>query len=131
MSTTCTFNKGKTILKIFNYYTEPSVEELRQLVEKKVIVPEKYTYASVDYNANEGFPVGETEELFRNPDFFPLKFYADNNNVELWVSGVSAGYHGTGPRGTLDALEILGFKLTEDQEYELTSRKDIHFIYYK
>lgn len=131
MSVTCSFIRCKPILKIFNYYTEASLAELRNLIETKRILPERYSHARVDYDVYNGIPHGDSAELFNNRSFFPLKFFNEDDWEELWISGVTAGYDGTGPRGTIEALKLLGFTLTESQLEELTTVKNVHFTYNK
>ncbi len=93
--------------------TSDAIRLVQKLIEDKFIKPEDFYIAFLDYDVTK----------LPDPDpssgkHYPLHFMG--SNVELYVSGVSAGYGGTGPTGTIKILEILGFKYTAQQEQTIT-----------
>ena len=85
--------------------TDRVIKELRYLIKTKAIIPENFKVATLFYDTSKG--IG----MEGSPFFYPLKFV--NGEEEVWLSSVTSGYTGTGPRGTLEALELMGFDVTE------------------
>lgn len=131
MSTSSIFVGNRTIRKIFNQSCSSSIDELKKHIKFKLIIPEMYSSARLDFDVNVGIPAGNYNECFENPDFFPLKFFTVDGTEELWISGIRTGCHGPAPLGTIDALKLMGFTLTKNQENEIITSKHVHVIYRK
>ena len=129
MSTFATVKGIKTIRKIFNYTTSNSIHELEKHLQHRLILPETYCLATVNYNVDKGIPTGETNEISNNPEYYPLKFISVSE--ELWVSCVTAGDDGEGTHGTIRALQMMGFEVTASREEELLSTKNARFEFVK
>lgn len=104
--------------------TDKALEELRYLVKEKFINPANFTKATLRYNAHRGLGNEGTEE------FYPLKFENDGKG-EVWVSSVTAGYRGAGPRGTLEALKLMGFTVDEEMEKVILEKKITNEVFTK
>lgn len=63
----------------------------------------------------------------------------DTEDKELWLTGCTCGYGGTGPATTQDVLEILGVKIDYGRIYkekkiieeEITTHHDLNFVVYQ
>lgn len=104
------------VVKIDETYTDGAIFQLQRSIDNGQVIPEKYDHASVIYDCDKSIPYEEN-----NPDHYPLKVFGKGQ--QLFISGVSAGYGGEGPHGTLKCLEMLGFKLTEDEEKLILTKK--------
>lgn len=133
MSMTRSSLYGKEILFIENHSTALSVEQLKKLIDTKLVLPEHFSTAYVDYNCSKGIYLGPGYQ--KDSRFYPLRFVADKKSGdttdEIWVSSVTAGYGGEGPHGTLKCLEMMDFHLSEEEIDTLFSLKDAHLVYIK
>lgn len=109
--------------RIFLYFstTDSSIEGLLKLIKDNLLNPEEFCEAVIKYQVGQ-LPDGDPD----NPSNYPLKFYNRLGTTEIWVSSVSAGYRGTGPHGTVEALRIMGFELTEEEKEEIFTNKRIN-----
>lgn len=100
--------ENRCILLINATYTSGALKDLENLIQKRIIVPENFKTATLNYNAHKGLG-----PYYGTPGYFPLKFISED--MEVWVAAVTAGYHGEGPRGTVEALCLMNF----DVDYEM------------
>ena len=113
--------KENGIIKVLNRSTSESIQELKQLFAEGKISPDQLTSAHIKYDCKKG--VG----LYGAPGYYPLKF---SGKKEVWVSCVTSGYNGEGPHGTIEALKIAGFVVTERTEDLIhTIKKMDHFLF--
>lgn len=108
---------------INNSSTEDSVRQLAELFSSGKINPNDITSAHVKYDCDVG--VGP----MNSARYFPLTLKGDR--VEIHVSCVTAGYRGTGPHGTIEALRMAGFNITPGIEKAIFTRKCIDRYFWK
>ena len=99
-------------------YTENAIQALKECIVKGQINPANFETAIVVYDCNEG--INENPESMSH---YPLRFRSDKQDAFVFVSGVTAGYGGTGPHGTVSCLEIMGFELTEAQKTSVLTKE--------
>lgn len=131
MSTNSKLTSRVTYLRIFNYTTEDTLAELEKHIRYGLVNPDDFIQAIIYYNANKGLPSDAPEKLLNNTEYYPLRFISRDGSEELWLSCVTAGYHGEGPHGTVKAMELMGFKLTDAQKDVIFTRKIVNLIYTK
>lgn len=127
MPTISTFECGKSIRKIFETSTDASLNELKARINSGLFRPQDFDFVKIDYNCFEGLPYASPN----NPDYYPVKFISNSENIEVWLSAVSAGYRGEGPHGTVEALRIMGFELTEYDKEQIFTTKNAHLTFTK
>ena len=93
--------------------TDNAIRVVQKLIDDKFIKPSDFTWAYLSYDVKH-LP---DPDPFKN-SHYPLNFHG--SGIELYVSGVSAGYGGEGPAGTITILKMLGFKFTALQEQTIT-----------
>ena len=121
MSINSSIVRGVRRISLYFHTTENAINALKKLIDDKLISPEDFPEAVIKYRV--GFlPDAEPD----NPHYFPLKFYDKRGTQEIWVSSVNAGYRGTGPHGTLEALKLMGFELTNNEKEEIFTNKNIN-----
>jgi hypothetical protein len=92
-----------------DYFKRNDVEGYRVLHDEADGVTEE----SLAFFEKHKGDVGEVLDIFINQDrTFAMEINAPHTTMLL--SGVNCGYGGTGPRGTLKLLEMLGLKVAED-----------------
>ena len=107
---------GSTIIFVNEYSTDKSVYSVEKLLRSGNISKEDFTKAEIDYDCSKGLDCDEDGK----PKNFPLK--VSGNKKTLLVTGVTAGYGGTGPHGTLKILDMLGFGLSEEAEEKVLTK---------
>lgn len=121
MSLTSYVVDGVRRFMLFFHTTDDALTALKRTIDTKLIIPEEFCKATLKYQARYS-----QEASPDNPYYYPLKFYNKTNTQELWISSVSAGYHGTGPQGTIKALEMMGFSLSYFQKEKILNTQNIN-----
>ncbi len=111
-------NHGERYINV--YTTDEAISTLRECIKSGIVQPEKYDSAYIVYDTNKG--IGHDPKKI---DHYPLRFCSSFNCPTIYISGVTAGYPGEGPHGTLKCLEMMLFDLTEDQKHSVLS-KEVH-----
>ena len=104
-----------TFIYIDESTTDGTIQQLRRCLSEGKISPNNYNVAYLWYKPSVGIPKGGIEH-------FPLQVIGPK--TALYISGVTAGYGGEGPHGTITCLELLGFKLREKDKRAITSMND-------
>ena len=90
--------------------TADAMRVVNKLIDSKIIIPDNYSMAFLS------FDVTKTPDSDPNKDsHYPLHFYGSRGG-DLYVNGVTAGFNGPGSKGTLELLDIMGFKYSAQQE---------------
>lgn len=114
-----------SIIKIDGHGTTArTIDILRNKVENGEIIPGDYYAVELCYNAHKGLGAEGTSE------FYPVKFKGINGR-ELWLSYVTLGYGGEGPRGTQTALKLMEFDAVAENESLLFEQKIVHETFFK
>lgn len=93
--------------------TESAISIVQKLIDDKFISIDDFSWAYLRYNVKH-LPDSDVN----SSKHYPLSIRG--SSIELNVSGVSAGYGGTGPSGTMKLLQMFGFKYTAEQEQTIT-----------
>ena len=113
--------KGEAIIYVDECITDNALAGLKRCIEKGQIDPSKFDKAHIYYDCLKGLDL--------NPEYitghYPLMFIDSKNGRYVHVSGVTAGYGGTGPHGTLKCLEIMGFELSEEEKKSVLTKKKL------
>lgn len=117
------YNPIDKVFTIDEGTTDGAIRELRELITLKKVIPEDFLVATLRYNAHNGLGAKGTS------DFYPLKFISGED--EVWVSSVNAGYEGRGPHGTLEALELMGFNISERVKTIVLGKKVTNELFIK
>ena len=100
---------------IDEYRTELAIKGLKKLIQDGVIYVNSIFLAKIDYNCLYGIPANKDSEAH-----YPLRVFS--NGSAVLISGVSAGYGGEGPHGTLECLKLLGFRLSEEEKQKVLTK---------
>ncbi len=92
---------------------DDAIRIVQKLLDDKLIKITDFYVAFLNYSVKH-LPNPDPFKV----DHYPLRFIG--KCVELYVSGIAAGYKGVGPAGTLKVLEMLGFIYTSSQEQTIT-----------
>ena len=99
---------NETVLFIKEVTTERAVEALKSLIKINMISPELYNVCEVHYDIEKGLDENTYPVVFIGEyPFLPQHL----TPPVIKMSGVTAGYGGEGPHGTLEALELMGFNV--------------------
>lgn len=93
--------------------TDSAINIVQKLIDDKFIDIKDFSWAYLRYNVKH----------LPDPDVNSSKHYPlsiRGSDIELNISGISAGYGGTGPTGTMKLLQMFGFKYTAEQEQIIT-----------
>ena len=104
--------------------TATTIEKLEAMIKNSEANPGDYYAVELNYNAHEGLGAEET------PEFYPVKFKGIRGQ-ELWLSYVTLGYRGEGPRGTQTALKLMGFDTLAENEQVLFEQKVVCETFFK
>ena len=116
--------KEGTQVKILNCSTDDSLKELEKLFKTNVISKESIKTAHIKYDSSKGIGT------YGSHSYYPLTFAVDD--LTIMVSCVSIGNDGEGPKGTIKALQIAGFAVTEETERVIfTYKKTDRYIFKK
>ena len=108
---------------IKNSSTEDSLRQLSRLFTSGQVKSDDIKSAHIKYDCDVGVgPMGSTR-------YYPLTLKGDR--VEIHISCVTAGYRGNGPHGTIEALRVAGFDVTEEIEKTIFTRKHIDRYFWK
>ena len=112
----------KHIITVDEYSTENAIEALNRLIRHGMIHPDDYISCDIDYDVTIGINWDAGTD---SPEHYPVKFHpASKNGYHVWITSLTAGYGGTGPHGTLDALKLMGFHVTESEEHKILTQDD-------
>lgn len=107
---------------------EISLAQLEKHVKHGLINPDDFDRAVL---RNEGLTRFKD---YDNPKEYPLKLqksdsaYRKNNYMsEVWVSAMTAGYDGSGPRCAVEALRLMGFEVSDADVFEMPIGEEKHF----
>ena len=118
---------------IDEYRTDLAVKGLKKLICDGIVYTDSVYLAKIDYNCLYGIPSDENSGAH-----YPLQIFSRGSTI--LISGVSAGYGGEGPHGTLECLKLLGFKLSEEERQKVLTKSldafgnenpDIHLEFQK
>lgn len=114
------FMKSQDGVRVFCVWSEGNPEvsltQLETHIKHGLVNPDDFDRAVLCY---EGLTVHKNAE---DPAGYPLKFKPTNESkyaFEVWISGVSTGYDGSGPRCAVKALKRMGFEVSEKDIFEL------------
>ncbi len=110
---------AKVIYILSGGCTDRALTGLEERIKSGKINPGDYNQAELMY-----------EEIYdshniKKPSNYPLKFYSNYGKKQIWVSGVTAGYRGTGPCGSITALRMMGFSVQSDEVFNLPNGEKI------
>ena len=114
---------GTNVTKILSSCTSDSLEELHEVFWKGIVDQKAITTAHIKYNTNVG--IGD----YDGPNYYPLVF--GGNGIRLMVSCVTSGYRGQGPRGTIEALKMAGFNVSDKVKEIIYTVKNLDYYLYK
>lgn len=89
--------------------TDTAIEMLDENIMDGTIIPEEFNRASLCYKKL-------ASDNPTDPDEYPLKVYSEDGKTEVWISGITTGYRGTGPHGTVQALMLMGFEIDPERD---------------
>lgn len=115
---------NRQIHAIYNGSTEQVIEELRRHIKNGLIDPSQYNQVNIQYSLSGPIPSADTQ----NPKFYPVKFTSQDKKEQVWISCVTTGYMGEGPRGTLNALKLMGFEPSPLVENAIFSDKEANYV---
>ena len=84
-------------------YTDEAILALKAEIKARPIRTSDYTLCKITYATRD---MQGCVAFYGDPSVRPIKI----------TGGLTAGYGGTGPHGTVEALKLLGFRLTEAVE---------------
>ncbi len=71
------------------------------------------SFAHLFYDLDKGTP-----KDIQDKNHYPLHIYG--NGLTLYISGVTAGFSGDGPRGTLEIIKKFGIDVDSEEERMIT-----------
>ena len=86
---------------------------LETLIDKGVVNPKNVFYARLDYDLNRGIPKDANDSAH-----YPLQIHS--YGCDLYISGISAGFNGDGPRTVIAILKKMGLIITAEDERAIT-----------
>ena len=89
--------------------TDPALEMLEKHIIDATIIPEEYNRAHLCYKQL-------ASDNPDDPDEYPLKCYSADGKKEVLISGITTGYRGAGPHGTVQALMLMGFDINPETD---------------
>lgn len=103
--------------------TATTIETIDSMLRNGQINPDDYYAVKINYNAYRGIGAEDT------PEYYPVKFIGIGH--ELWLSDLTTGYRGEGPRGTQTVLMLMDFDRVADNEKMLMDQKIVNETFYK
>ena len=107
---------GSQTIFVNEFSTDKAIFAVEKLIRSGNIKATAFNRAEIDYDCAKGLDWDSNG----TPTMFPLKIYGEK--ISLLVTGVTAGYGGTGPHGTIKIMKMLGFNLTEDDEIKILTK---------
>jgi len=123
--------KNATQLFIKETTTDRAISALKALIAENYIFPDLYNTVRISYDTSKGLGYDTYPVVFSGE----YSFLPENERPPvIFMSGVTAGYAGEGPHGTLTAMELMGFNVDDSIKHQVLSRANgpvVNFIYTK